>query len=745
MPTLWCCKCQTSFAQAEVDDVNKGTIFNYLNFKSAIDGSLIPIATTRPELLAGCVSMFIHPENAKYKHLIGSKAIVPIFGHEVIILADEKADPEKGTGIVMCCTYGDVTDIDWWREHNLDTRVCFTNDGKMNSRAGAFEGMTIDDARAAIIEQLKSEGCIFKQEDLAADKRVVNTHERCGTPVEYLPTKQWFIKVVEHKEELIRQGEKVNWFPSYMGKRYRDWVENLGWDWAISRQRYFGVPIPVWYAPDGTVVPASPEQLPVNPLTDKPLDCKGYNPDELIPECDVLDTWATSSISPQLNANWGEENEDPKLRPMSMRPQAHDIIRTWAFYTVVKSYYHFNDVPWKDAVISGHVIKRDVQVETDSSGRKSKISKSKDGDKYSPIRIIEEFGADPIRYWSCSGTLGTDISFDEEEISAVGKLITKMWNSSRFADSFLEGFDPHAKQPKLEAIDKWAIGRFNKVIANYHKAFEKYEFCPAKNELEKFFWATFCDNYLELIKDRLWKPELTSEESNYAAKWTLYQLLLGQLKLFAPYIPHVTEEIYQSMFKATEPDESIHTSSFPQKLDAADCSQSAKAGDLLIDLVTLVRTYKSKNNFSVKLAVDTATIKCTAEIASAVELVINDFKAITKTSNVVFADFLTDAFADKTDDLEIQLEMDKSALYRTELVASLKPVITQLKNDAGLKSKTSIAAVIVKATDEFMKYLEEEPAQIIAAGRAERVEFNTADVDYTPTDRDGLEVAILLA
>ena len=741
MPTLWCCKCHTSFAQAEIDAVKKGTIFNYLNFKSE-GGEDIPIATTRPELLPGCVAMFIHPENEKYKHLIGQNAIVPIFGHSVKIIADEKADPEKGTGVVMSCTYGDVTDIDWWREHKLDTRICFTVDGKMNDKAGEFEGLSIEEARKAIIEKLKEDGYIFKQEDLAAENRDVNTHERCGTPVEYMPTKQWFIKVVDKIDELIKQGEKVNWYPEYMGKRYRDWVENLGWDWAISRQRFFGVPIPVWYAPDGTVVPASFEQLPVNPQTDKPLDCKGYNPEDLIPEKDVLDTWATSSISPQLNAHWGEENEDPNLRPMTMRPQAHDIIRTWAFYTVVKAYYHFNDVPWKDAVISGHVIKKDVQVEKDSSGRKSKISKSKDGDKFSPLKIIENFGADPIRYWACSGTLGTDIAFDEEEISSVSKLLTKLWNSTRFADSFLEGFTPD-KAPKLEAIDKWALGRFNKVIEDYHKGFGKYEFFTARNSLEKFFWATFCDNYLELIKDRLWKPEVAGEESNYAAKWTLYNLLLGQLKLFAPYVPHITEEIYQSMFKGKESDESIHVAAFPEKLPEADCADSDKAGNILIDLVTLMRTYKSKNNFSVKLAVDTLTIKCSEDVQNAVKLVEADLKAITKTANVAFADSLENPFEDKTDVLEIDVKMDEAAVFRTELVGDIKPIITQLKNGLGLKSKTPIAKVIIQASDELVELLSVEPGQLTAAGRAQEVEFNTDGIEYTATAREGLAVAIV--
>ena len=747
-PTLWCVKCQTSFAQAEVDDVNKATIFNYLNFK-AEDGSDIPIATTRPELLPGCVAMLIHPENEKFKHLIGSKAIVPIFGHKVDIIADEKADPEKGTGVVMSCTFGDVTDIEWWREHNLDTRITFTSDGKMNELAGEFEGLSIEEARKAITEKLTEDGYIFKQEDLAAESRIVNTHERCGTPVEYIPTKQWFIKVVEKKEELLKQGEKVNWYPSYMGKRYRDWVENLGWDWAISRQRYFGVPIPVWYAPDGTVVPASPEQLPVDPQVDKPLDCKGYDPETLIPEKDVLDTWATSSITPQLNARWGEEDEDPNLRPMSMRPQAHDIIRTWAFYTVVKSYFHFNDVPWTDAVISGHVIKRDQQVEAQkvegkNFARKSKISKSKDGDRFSPVKIIESFGADPVRYWACSGTLGTDIAFDETEIESVSKLLTKLWNSTNFANGFLEGFNPNEKAPKLEAIDKWALSRFNKVIENYHRSFEKYEFFPARNELEKFFWGTFCDNYLEFVKDRLYKAELRGEESAYAARWTLYQLLLGQLKLFAPYIPHITEEIYQGIFKETEGDVSIHVASFPEVNTDFDDEAASKAGNLLIDLVTLIRTYKSKNNYSMKLPVDTLSVKSSDEVAEALKLVEADVKAISKTTTVEYVTDLAEAFEDKTEDIQIQVKMDEEAVFRTELVAELKPVITSLKQAEGLKGKSPIAKVIVQATAELQAILEKEPAQITASARATDYEFNAEGIEYTATSREGLAVAIIV-
>ena len=743
-PTLWCTKCQTSFAQAEVDDVNKGTIFNYLNFKSA-DGEDIPIATTRPELLPGCAAMFIHPENEKYKHLIGQDAIVPLFGHKVKILADEKADPEKGTGIVMCCTFGDVTDIDWWREHDLEMNVCFSLEGIMNERACEFEGLTIDEARAAIIAKLKEENIIFKQEDLAAEGRVVNTHERCGTPVEYLPTKQWFIKVVEHKEELLAQGEKVNWFPSFMGKRYRDWVDNLGWDWAISRQRYFGVPIPVWYAPDGTIVPASPEQLPVNPLVDKPLDCKGFDPETLIPEADVLDTWATSSSTPELNSRWGEEDELPQIRPMSMRPQAHDIIRTWAFYTIVKSYFHFNDVPWKDAVISGHVIKKDQQVKTQkvegkAFARKSKISKSKDGDRFSPLAMIANHGADQIRYWASSGTLGTDIAFDEDEIEGSSKLLTKLWNSTRFAEGFLENFDASAPMPTLTAVDKWVLTRFDEVIKAYHKAFEKYEFFPARNALEQFFWSDFCDNYIEMVKHRLYGDE--NAEDAKAARWTLYNIQLGIIKLFAPYMPHICEEIYQDVFREREGDKSVHISLLPSVPAEAICETGKKAGALLLELVTLVRTYKSKHNYSMKLAVETLSVEASEEDQALIDLIVEDLCGVCKIAELAKV-AVAEPWEGSNERFKLAVKMDEAALLRTELVADIKKVILPIKQANGLKSKSPVKAIVVQADAQYLELLQAEPGQLKAAARSEEVHFNQEGLEYTEA-REGLAIALII-
>ena len=764
MPTLWCTHCQTSFAQAEIEDISKATIFNYLHFYS-VDDEAIPIATTRPELLSGCVAMFIHPENTKYKHLIGKEAIVPLFGHKVKIIADEKADPEKGTGIVMCCTFGDVTDIDWWREYKLDTRICFSLDGKMNKYAGEFEGLTINAARKAIISKLLQEKIIFKQEDLTADTRIINRHERCGTPVEYLNTKQWFIKVVENKKKLINQGAKINWYPSYMQKRYNSWVENLNWDWAVSRQRYFGVPIPVWYASDGTVIPASLEQLPVNPLVDKPLDCKGYNPDDLIAEQDVLDTWATSSITPELNCRWGEEDEDKQIRPMSMRPQAHDIIRTWAFYTIVKSFYHHNDVPWKDVVISGHVIKprsseqKGQTVAGKNYQKKSKISKSKDGDSFSPIKIIDHFGADVVRYWTCSGTLGTDISFDETEILTVNKLLMKLWNCSRFAEGFLQNFLNEETVPELTVVDEWILNRFNKMSKLYHKGFKKYEFFIARNELEKFFWNSFCDNYLELIKDRLWNQDRYSSKDVYSAKWTLYQVLIGQLKLFAPFIPHITEEIYQELNQ--EDTISIHISSFFE-VNERDYSCAEKTGDLLLKLTSFIRAYKSNKNYSLKLPIEVIKIFVRTQEEEAIILSIQkDLKAITKTRRLEFVQEMTDDFhpletleqAPNKDNIVpiladnqficLKIKMDEKALFRQDVITAMKPIINELKKTNELKAKSPIKTLIIDTNQGLLECLQEEPQQIMSVAKSQEVRFEKCSNAQIVPEYD-IKVAIIV-
>jgi valyl-tRNA synthetase len=382
------------------------------------------------------------------------------------------------------------------------------------------------------------------------------------------------------------------------------------------------------------------------------------------------------------------------------------------------------------------------QVEGKEFARKSKISKSKDGDKYSPLAILDTFGSDPVRYWTSSGTLGTDIAFDEAEIKNVNKLLTKLWNSSRFCATFLVGFDTAGAAPELQPVDRWALERFNRVIETYHKAFDRYEFYPARVELERFFWGTFCDNYLELVKYRLWDAEGGDGASARAAQWTLYHLLLGQLKLFAPYICHITEEIYQALFRETEAEPSIHIAAFPAVDAAFDDADGKVAGDRLVDLITLIRTYKSKHAYSMKLPVETLTISCDAESQAALERVVSDLCAVAHIASVEFSDTLEDPFEDRTDALQIQVVMDADAVRRTEILATIKPVINALKKELGLKAKEPIAKVYVQAEGELLALLEKEPGQIAAGGRAEAAVFNADGIEYSDTPEDGVRVAV---
>ena len=741
MPTIWSTKSQTTIAQAEIEDVHKEGIYNFINF-STENGENIPIATTRPELLSSCVAMFIHPENTKFKHLIGKKAIVPIFKQKVKILADEKADPEKGTGIVMCCTFGDVNDIAWWREHNLEMKISITKDGKMNELAGEFCGLEIEEARKKITEKLLIQNYLFKQEDIPAENRIVNVHERTGVPVEFINIKQWFIKVVEYKDELIAQGEKINWHPSYMKARYIDWVKNLSWDWSISRQRFFGVPIPIAYCLEcGEIIPAKESQLPINPLKDKIVEsCPKCNSNKIKGESDVLDTWATSSSTPQINAHWKENDEDTQLQPMTMRPQAHDIIRTWAFYTIVKSYFHFNDIPWHNIVISGHVVKKHKEENKSENKpnlqknfkKKSKISKSKDGETYSPTTMIEKFGADAIRYWASSGTLGTDISFDSKEISNTSKILNKLWNSSRFVEPFIKDFDENKKNLKLETIDKWILHSFSCMLKNYHKEFEKYEFFLARTHLEQFFWKCFCDNYLEFIKKRLYKPDEYGSESFYAAQWTVNFLLLEQIKLFAPFIPHITEEIYQNLFKKNCSKKSIHLLILTKEEQNLYCEQSFKAGELLIELIKLIRTGKTQQNYSIKLAIDTLAIQCSKKQEELFRLLEKDLKGVSSSKTVEYLQNINDKCKDnefiiEDKQLKLKIKMDALAVQRNNIINSIKPEIVKIKQSFGLKSKSPIKEFFISGDEKLVNILKSDKEQVKFLVKAEKVYFSAVE------------------
>ncbi len=624
-PISWCTHCQTAIAQAEFESIDMRSSFNDIIFK--VGEKDIVIATTRPELLSACVAVIAHPSDKRYKSLFGKFAKVPLFDYEVPIIADEKADPEKGTGIVMCCTFGDKTDIEWWHKHNLPLKVVIEKNGKMNENAGKYKGLSLKDARKQIIEDLKKAGLLIAQKDI---EHAVSVHERCGTELEFLKTKQWYVKILDKKQELIEAVDRITWYPEFMKVRYVHWVENLNWDWCISRQRHFGVPFPVWYnKKTGEIVVAEEDELPVDPAVSKPKHYDG-NLDDLAPEKDIMDTWATSSLTPQIALNWAGTKDFyydvsfEKMFPMSVRFQAHDIIRTWAFYTIVKGLYNNGDVPWKNIMIAGHAL--------DPHGRK--MSKSK-GNVVDPLEVLKKYSADALRFWAAGSTLGDDLPYQEKDLVTGNKMIVKLWNASKFGIMHMKDFD--LEKPELYITDKWILSKLHKIIKSATESFERYEYSKTKLETETFFWHTLCDNYLEISKARLYNPKDYGEDKRKSAQFALYHSILGVLKLMAPIMPHITEAIYRMYFAEKEKKASIHISSWPvHEKDMAD-AYAEEAGDLLVDIISIVRKYKSDKTMPLNAELSKLKLKCDIKHRKMINEFMLDLKATTKAKEIEFS------------------------------------------------------------------------------------------------------------
>lgn len=610
-PALWCNECLTSIAQAELETKTIRTTFNYVNFKTVEDNEIFTIATTRPELLPAIVCVFVNPDDDKNNHLIGKTAHIPVIDVNVPIIGDEKVAIDKGTGIVMCCTFGDQTDIEWWKKYNLPLKYIFTDDGRIMDSVPNYGGLKIKEARKQIVDDLQVGGYIVKIEELEHE---VQTHERCGSEVEYTVMKQWFIDIMSHKEDFLRIGNEINWYPTHMHNRYEEWVNNVAWDWCISRQRYFGVPFPVWYCKEcGEPIFASKEQLPVNPLTDTPSieKCHKCGCKEFIPESDVMDTWATSSVTPLINMKYGEkDNYESILKPMSLRSNASEIIRTWDFYTIVKSYYHFGIKPWDNVMISGFVM----------ANKGEKISKSKGNSKVEPLDLIKQFSADVVRYWAASGRLGTDITFSEETLLRGKKLVNKIWNVSKFVQMHLEDYQDKVFDD-FEYIDKWILGNFIDMEKEYLKYLDNYEIGLALNILEKFFW-NFCDNYIEIVKHRLYRPEEFGEKARYSGQKTIYILLYKLLQDFSIFFPFITEEIYQDIYHDMK---SIHITEIKSLNYSFD--EEIVNGNLMCEIISIVRGKKSSSNLSLKTIVKKLEIDCSPNLKKAIEEANKDFKA----------------------------------------------------------------------------------------------------------------------
>lgn len=621
-PVLWCTECQTSIAQAELDSKDVPSSFNYMSFVGE-DGQ-IEIATTRPELLYGVVCVFVNPDDERYKSMIGKQVRVPLYDFAVPVIADSKADISKGTGAVMCATFGDATDMEWVEQYGLPCKNVILSDGTISPDVPFIGGMYVKKARKEIIRLLEENGLLLKTEPIT---HTVSVHERCGTEVEIIPSKQWYIDILSKKDELLAAGDRVKWHPASMKNRYITWVENLKWDWCISRQRYFGVPFPVWYCKKcGRPHFANIEDLPVNPL-ETPYDgiCE-CGCTEFVPESSVFDTWATSSITPLINKNTAEKyGIVDGFMPMSMRTQAHEIIRTWAFYTIAKSLYHTGDIPWEDTMICGFVLAKPGE----------KISKSKGNAKLTPQALIDTYSADLIRYWAASAKLGTDTYFDQQEMQDASKrTITKLWNSSKFVLSHLSDFDPNYVPSVKLPIDLWLIQRTNQTILDACKLLDQYEIGLARKVVDDLFWKDLCDNYIEIAKERLYEPQVHGYEERRSAQAAIYYCLLNVLKMYSIYIPHLTEYIYQKGFRDFVGSVSIHQTVWPEVKELDD--DLLLFGEQLKAAVSLMRKFKSENNLSMRAEIDKFVVSGSKQFTDWFTATESDLIACSHASRVIF-------------------------------------------------------------------------------------------------------------
>jgi valyl-tRNA synthetase len=565
-PTMWDVDYQTAVAQAEIEERPQAGVLHQIAF-DAEGGGRFAVATTRPELLPACVGVAAHPEDGRHRGLIGGTALTPLFRAPVPIFASPLVDPDKGTGILMVCTFGDATDVTWWREQGLPLRQVLGRDGRLmpvvygqglwesrdpgaaNAAYSALAGKTVKQARAAIVELLRGGAALAG--DPRPVERAVKFFEKGDQPLEILPTRQWFVRLMDKKKDLLAHGEKIAWHPAFMSQRYFSWVEGLQLDWCISRQRYFGVPFPVWYAQGDRDRPlvARAQALPVDPTVDAPPDYQATardQPDGFTAETDVFDTWFTSSLTPQITSGWRVDPErHARLFPADLRPQSHEIIRTWAFYTIAKSMLHERSIPWRHVAVSGWVLDPD----------RKKMSKSR-GNVVTPMHLIDAYTADGVRYWAASARLGADTAFDEKVLRVGKRLVTKLWNAARFVHAAVPGGAIVAE------LDRAFLHRLAAVVDEASAAFAGFDFAGALATTESFFWRWFADTYLELVKGRL-------RAAGHGGESAAASLRLGfdvLLRLLAPVLPYVTEEIWNWSPRATP---SIHRAPWPERLELA--------------------------------------------------------------------------------------------------------------------------------------------------------------------------------
>ncbi len=572
-PVNWCPRCITALADAEVEYDQNLTKLNYVKFFLADGTGHIVIATTRPELICTCQTIAVHPNDERYRDLVGKDIITPVFGKKVKVISDEKVDPAFGSGIVMICTIGDKTDLEWVMKYKLPLEKGLDEQGRMTALAGPYEGMPVKDARTKITEDLLAQGIIIKQEEQQQNRSIC---WRCHTPIEFLQVKQWFIRIMDFKKEVLAKADEIEWFPEFMKVRLQDWVNSLQWDWVVSRQRYFATPIPVWECEKcGYVLPAKEKDCYIDPTVTPPYKdacpmCGG----ELKGCPDVFDTWMDSSVSPLYNTFWQRDEEKfKKLYPMSLRPQSHDIIRTWAFYTILREHLLTGQKPWDHIMIHGFIMAPDGTPMHTSLGN-----------VIDPMPLLETYGTDALRYYACTCSLGEDHAFRERDVVHGKKLCTKIWNLGKLIEMTVT---EKPEKVQLKPIDRWIMSRYTKVLAAVTEHMDSYNFDKAMREVENFAWKEFADHYVEMTKHR-------TRGNDKSVRYTLYTIYLGILKMMAPMLPHVTEDAYQA-FARMDGAKSIHVSKWPEpeRID----EDAEKKGDLTKEIIASVRTWKAEKKY----------------------------------------------------------------------------------------------------------------------------------------------------
>ncbi len=603
-PVNWCPRCETAIAFAEVEYDSRNTVLNYLNFDK------LRIATTRPELLAACVAVAVNPDDERYREYVNTEITVPVFGHKVKVIADKNVDPTFGTGVVMICTFGDKQDVRWWVEHSLPLRKAIDKTGKMTELAGKYAGMSTEECKKAIIEDMKKDGILYKQEELPQN---VGLCWRCKTPIEILSEKQWFVKIIQ--EDILSTANEIAWVPEYMKVRLENWTGTMEWDWCISRQRIFATPIPAWYCSKcGKTMVAKEEWLPLDPTQKKPPEACSCGSREFKGEEDVLDTWMDSSISALHVAGWLGDGK--LLLPTQLRPQGYDIIRTWAFYTILRTKALLGKKPWETILLNGMVLGEDGH----------KMSKSRNNFVV-PEEVIKTNGADAFRHWAAiGGTTGSDIIFSWKDVVAGSRLLQKLWSIVRFSLPHISD-----KPAPFKPIDKWLLSKLNRLVKETTEKMDACQFDETFKAIRSFAWDVLADNYIELVKSRLYGDA----EGKQAAQYTLYITIDTLSKLLAPFLPYFSEEVYSHIRK-----ESVHLQAWPQVDESLIDADAETEGELIKEITASIRRYKSEHglplNAPLKDVQIYSTLKDASDIAGAANTAVElktgtpDFELVAK-------------------------------------------------------------------------------------------------------------------